>query len=72
MQHRENSGDDAPSGPMPEPRDRATIEAEITDLLFRRTDRALWNDPATNRQIDALYAELERDHGVERHPAPRS
>ncbi len=48
------------------------IEAELTELLFRRTDRGLWNDPDHNRAIDVLYAELERDHGVERHPAPRS
>lgn len=57
---------------MPEPRDRATIEAELTETRRLRVERALWNDPDTNRQIDALETELQRDHGVERHPAPRS
>ncbi|MBW4531551.1 MAG: hypothetical protein KME02_12790 [Aphanothece saxicola GSE-SYN-MK-01-06B] len=51
---------------MSENRSRATIETELHHLLQRRTAEARFDDVDLTRQIDALYAELLNDHGIER------
>lgn len=43
---------------MPDPRDRSTIEAELHALQRRRHDGGQYDDPAVNRQIEALWREL--------------
>ncbi len=43
---------------MPELRDRATIEAELTELNRRLHAEALWNDSAHLAAIGRCWAEL--------------